>query len=297
MSVHFVFRLKKAPRPENVENGISLQGTNGATVLLIHGLTGTPNEVKSLANYLNKKGYSVVCPRLANHGEPVHILKKTKWPEFYASVRKAFDEITAQSSGPVFAGGLSMGALFALLLAEEFPDKVAGVSCLSPTLFFDGWNVPWTRYLLPLAYSTPLKYIAYFKEDAPYGLKNETIRQRVSEYYSKADLQNLTGVARFGYPYFPVTLFYELDKLIKYTMKKIPKIHVPVQLIQAKDDDMTSPKNSQYIYDHVKSKVKEMVILYDSYHVITGDQEREKVAQAVENFAERVRNHSAVAIG
>jgi carboxylesterase len=290
MSVQFCLRLKKSPRNPVEEGSLHLRGSNGASVILIHGLTGTPHEVRFLAHFLNKKGYTVFCPRLANHGEPLYVLKKTKWQQLYESVRKIVLEIKqSEQHGPVFTAGLSMGALLALLLAEEFPDCISGVCCLSPTLFYDGWNIPWIKYLLPLAAATPLKYITYFKEEPPYGIKNETIRQRIHTYYKNADLHKLEGVVKYGYPFFPVTLLCELNRLIKYLEKKLPAIRTPVQCIQAQHDDMTSVKNSQFICHQIQSKVKEIFLLHNSYHVITADVERETVAEQMEAFFTRIR--------
>ncbi|MFH0731497.1 MAG: alpha/beta fold hydrolase [Candidatus Omnitrophota bacterium] len=283
VKVSFSFLGKNNKALTTEDNGLKFEGANNSTVILIHGLTGTPNEMSFLAKFLNKKGYSVVCPRLANHGQPIEILKNTKWQDCYESARRAFLEVAA-GGGPIFISGLSMGALFALLLSQEFPDLILGVSCLSPTLFYDGWNTPWSKYLLPLAYATPLKYICYFKEEPPYGIKNEALRAYVHQYYSKATLKDTAKVSSYGYPYFPVTLLCQLHLLVKYLNKKLPQVTVPVQLIQAKDDDMTSVKNSQFIYNRIASKQKELVLLYNSYHVITADQERDKVAGEMERF-------------
>jgi esterase/lipase len=51
---------------------------------------------------------------------------------------------------------------------------------------------------------------------------------------------------------------------------------------------MTSIKNSKYIYDRVRSEMKEMVFLYNSYHVISVDQERGIVAEKMEGFFSRI---------
>lgn len=280
------------PRPKGdilKDTSISLKGTNGSMVILIHGLTGTPNEMKFIATRLNKKGYSVLCPTLANHGEEIWILKHSRWQDFYQSVRDVITKGEAATfPGPIFAGGLSMGALLALLLADEFNDKIRGVSCLAPTLFYDGWNTPFTKYLLPLAY-TPLRYFYFFKEEPPYGIKNEAMQQRIHKYYDNVKLDDIENVSQYGYPYFPVTLLHQLQFLVKHIIKKFPGMRFPVQLIQAKDDDMTSTKNSQFIYEHVNSKMKEIVLLYDSYHVITADQERDTVAAKMEDFFDRIR--------
>lgn len=190
----------------------------------------------------------------------------------------------AGHSGPIFVSGLSMGALLALLLADEFKEKVAGVSCLAPTLFYDGWNSPDSKFWLPLGYKTFLKYFFYFKEEPPYGIKNEVIRDRIHKYYKQARLEDTENAAQYGYPYFPVTLLHQMHLLVDHLNKRLPHIHAPVQLIQAKDDDTASIKNSKYIYDNIGSEIKEMILLYDSYHVITADQERDTVAQKVESF-------------
>ena len=294
MSVQFSFNINnfKKHKPSGTssgDNGLFLKGDNGSAVILIHGLTGTPNEMKYLANYLNKRGYTVICPKLANHGESIWVLKQTSWQELYASVREAL--VTgemAQFNGPIFVSGLSMGALFALLLADEFRDRIRGVSCLAPTLFYDGWNTPLSKLFFPFAY-TPLRHLAYFKESPPYGIKNEIIQQRIHKYYSTARLDDMEGAAQYGYPYFPVTLLHQLQLLVKYLNKKLPGMSFPIQLMQAKDDDVASVKNSKFIYDSVRSEIKEMVLLYNSYHVITADQERETVAEKVADFFYRVR--------
>jgi len=294
MAVKFYFNLpRKAPSSSILSNGLELKAdASETTALLIHGLTGTPNEMKFLANYLYRKGYSVICPRLAHHGEQIHILKRAKWQEFYQSVKEALFKIPPGQK--VFAAGLSMGALLALLLAAEFPERISGVTCLSPTLFYDGWNIsPWSRRLLPLAYYTPIRYFAYFKEEPPYGIKNKHIRQKVHEYYKNASITDVADVAKYGYPYFPVTLVCELRLLIRHLQKKLSSIRVPVQLIQAQEDDMTSEKNSQFIYDRLGSKEKEIVLLYDSYHVITADQERETVVKKMHEFFTRPRDPSS----
>lgn len=284
MSVIFNFNFKSPTQiRQNIDRGLFLKGTNDSAVILAHGMTGSPQEMKFFAEFLNQRGYSVLCPRLANHGQPIAMLKKTKWQEFYQSIRSAFQEASREYKF-IFAAGLSMGALLVLLLVDEFGDKISAVSCLSPTLFYDGWNTPWTKHLLPFVFATPLKNWFYFKEERPYGIKNEKIQQLVHRYYSKAGLYDAEQVSRFGYPYFPVTLFHQLHLCVKHLSKRLPCIYNPIQLIQARNDDITSVKNSQFIYDRVKSNIKELVLLDNSYHVITADQEREKVAQSAADF-------------
>jgi carboxylesterase len=263
--------------------GIVLLGKSRKTVILIHGLTGTPNEMRHLAFSIHRAGYNVICPRLANHGEPLPVLKRTTWEELYDSVRTTF-LAALEVSDQVYVGGLSMSALLVLLLAEEFGDKLAGGICLAPTLFFDGWAVPWYQRLLPIVAATPLRYYIYYKERPPYGIKNEKIRAMVHRAFSAAQLDNIDNIAKFGYAFFPAALFHQLRRLAKKVIPLLDRVHAPMLLIHPLEDDSASVKNSQLIYDRISSRRKQLVILNDSYHVVTADQEREKVGAAIKEF-------------
>ena len=285
MSIKFHFEFKKVARLKTQENGFYLKGETAPHVILIHGLTGTPNEMAFVSGFLKKRGYTTYLPRLANHDQPVELLKDSKWQDFYGSVREAFLRIEAvHMQQPIFAAGVCIGGLLALCLAAEFPDRIAGVSCLAPTLFYDGWNVPWYRCLLPLAYYTPLKYFFYFKEGPPYGIKNEALRKRVDAYYQNADIHDLKEALQYGYPYIPVSLLYQQHLLIKHVIRQLPSIRVPVQLIHSEEDDGASVKNSELIRDQVGSEIKELITVKNSYHLVSIDNDKIFVAQKMADF-------------
>jgi len=290
MSIIFALRPPRILESAGVDDGILMPGTNGRAVILIHGLTGTPNEMRFLAWFFNSHGYTVACPRLANHGQPLAVLQATPWREFYSSVSAAFRKVRPDHT-QVFACGLSMGALLALLLAEEHGDGVDGVSCLSPTLFYDGWNVPWYHFLLHLAPWSGIENHLFFKEEPPYGLKNERIRERVHQFFSSADLKDMRAVDQYGYPFFPVRLLSELRRLVRHLRSRLGRVGSPCQIIQARHDDMSSVRNALFIYERVASAMKEIVYLEDSYHVITADQERGKVGNAMLDFFARCPAH------
>ena len=283
MGLVFAHTFPAEPPESVLDEGILLPGSNGQAVVLVHGLTGTPNELRFLAWFLQSNGYTVFCPRLANHGRSLRVLQQTSWKEFYGSVRTAFCRMQREHTH-VFVGGLSMGALLALLVADEFPEAVAGVTCLSPTLFYDGWNVPWYNFMLRLAPYTGLQDRFFFKEEPPYGLKSERIRERVHQYYQHASLADMHDVDRFGYPFFPVRLLTELRRLVRELRGRLHGVRCPCQVIQARHDDMSSVRNAHFIEANVSSAVKEVFYLEDSFHVITADQERGKVANAMLEF-------------
>ena len=282
-----IFSIKEDPRliTDIPDTSFFLPGDKNLC-LLIHGLTGTAKEMSSIARNLNKRGFSVACPLMANHNKSISCLKHTTWEELYASIRKEFTKY-ADNYENIFVAGLSFGALIGILLAHEFPRKVKALNCFSPTLYFDGWANPKLRCLLPLVFKTPLQYYFYLKEGYPYGIKNARLRSRIEGFYTKSNLFDYSKVHLYGYPVIPVSSMHQNQLLAKHVMKILPTVTTPIQLLQAKDDDVTSPKNSYYIYNHIGSKDKTVVLFEDSYHIIIADQERDKVAAKTLDFFEK----------
>jgi carboxylesterase len=277
--------------------GIVLNGASRCRLLLFHGLTGSPAELAYIAHYVHRRGeMNVECPQLVNHGQPIAVLGRTRMEEIYAGVRADLArarEACAKDGLPLVIGGLSLGAILALMLAAEEPDAVQGVVCMSPTLFYDGWNVPWMHRLIPLADYIPLKYFAYLRESPPYGLRNEALRSRVAAQYDSATLHDHALATKLGYAHFPVALFCEMRHLIGRCVALLPRVTAPLLLLQAQEDDITSPRNSQFIYERVASAQKDIVLLRHSYHVITADDDRERVAEAVTAFCGAIADRAA----
>src|SRR5215470_4943952 len=94
--------------------------------LLIHGLGGTPVELKFVAKGLARHGFTVHCCQLAGHCGTEADLLATSWPDWYASAAAALDRIR-QECDTVIVGGLSMGAVLALHLAAERGKDVHGL--------------------------------------------------------------------------------------------------------------------------------------------------------------------------
>jgi carboxylesterase len=287
MAVEWAWVRRQRPVPL-ADRGIFLPADGGCTVLLLHGLTGSPTELGYLAYSLRHRGgHAVRVPRLVNHGQPLGVLARTKWHELYGSAKEAFLEarsVARANRTPLVVGGLSLGAVLSLLLAAEFPEDVAGTVCLSPTLFYDGWNVPWTHKLIPIVNYTPLKFFSFFRESEPFGLKDAELRGKVAEQYAKMSLRDSGDAASLGYAHFPVRLFCEMQPLIARCKRMLPEVTSPVLLVQAANDDMTGPRNSEFIRARVGSARSELVVLEQSYHVVSADLERETVAGHLQRF-------------
>ena len=122
-------------------------GRTGA--LLLHGLGGTPVEMRYVALALARAGMTVSCPQLAGHNGSFAELQASSWYDWYASAEMALDRLRERCDA-VLVGGLSMGAVLALMLAAERKADVQGAALYAPTLRLNGWGVPWYARLFDI---------------------------------------------------------------------------------------------------------------------------------------------------
>ncbi|MDR1488969.1 MAG: alpha/beta fold hydrolase [Desulfovibrio sp.] len=251
-------------------------------VLLLHGLTGTPREMLSVGARLHKYGFTVFCPVLAGHCGSEEDLLATTWRDWADSAEQAFFHFREQAD-VIFVGGLSAGALLSLYLADRHPDAVRGIALYSTTLKWDGWSIPKLRFLLPLVLRLPYFGRRYhFMEAFPYGIKNERLRRRVVAGMQSGD----TSAA--GHSHTPGVIVRELWRLVAAVERRFACIKTPSLIVHADNDDIAGIKrNALHLQRHLAGPT-ELLRLYDSYHMITVDQERHKVADATADFFRRL---------
>jgi len=267
---------------------IYLKGGKNA-ILLIHGITGTPSEMRYMAKSFNKAGYTVLCNTLPHHCASLEELKKATWQEISALCIEDFKSLKNEHE-KVFVAGISMGALVSIHIASQFPNDVSGVIAFAPTLFYDGWAVHKGQVLLPLAWHIPyFRNRIDIRENPPYGLQDESLRNTIHAFYSNAAKSSAgEKAAMFGSPFFPLASLYQHHKFAKIVKKELSKVKTPILILHAKEDDMTSLKNAQYIYKNIASSDKSLIVLENSYHMIVIDKDKERVADETINF---MNNH------
>lgn len=236
-------------------------------VLLFHGMTGSPFELRKYAKFLHDAGYDVFAYCLPGHGDHPQNIYSVAWQDWVKFSNEKYDSLRAQYQ-EFFLGGLCLGAVIALNLAQTHQD-VTGVIGLSTTLFLDGWTIPWYYdSMIGIALHTILRYYYTFPEREPYGIKNESTRRKV------ANLMKRNTVALDNYP---MSCIYELLRLSKATRKSMSKVTAPILLMHSTEDDLTSIKSSDFVYNNVSSESKEYIKLHDSYHLVIYDNEKDFV--------------------
>ena len=101
---------------------------NRTGCLLIHGITGTPKEMRLLGEHLNKQGYTALGWRLNGHATKKEHLIRSRWEDWFADLQDGW-QILSCCTDEIYLIGLSMGAILSLFFAASFP--VAGVVAIA----------------------------------------------------------------------------------------------------------------------------------------------------------------------
>jgi carboxylesterase len=252
-------------------------------VLLLHGLSSSPLEMRYLARFLHAEGFTVSVPVLDGYSAGTAEAAMEQWVD--AAVAE-YDRLAAEYAR-VSVCGLSIGAALSLALARRRTSLQALV-LLSLTLSYDGWAIPWYRFLLSLAYYTPLRHLWRYRESAPYGLRNEALRSKVQRAMERGDLSEV-GPATISLP-----ALHEAQRLAASVRGQLSFIKNDCLIVHAIDDETSNPRNAQFVARQIGTTFLRTIWLDDSYHMITSDNERETVARGTAIF---LRESEAISRG
>jgi len=253
-------------------------------VLLLHGLGGTPAEVRFVAMGLNKAGYTVHTPQLAGHG--TNSDGDTKWQDWYRSARAALVELRKECD-TVIVGGLCMGAILGMHLAARQPDKVQGVALFSPTLWINGWAMPWTMRLFNLCHSHRIAKMMTFPDAESLGIKCPRVRQFVKHALESSPEYGKSGV--------PATMVLEHRRMVKAAMNILHRVRQRTLIVHSRQDDYAALDNATFLQGTLSGGV-DMVVLEDSYHMVTLDKQRHVVVEKARAFLDFIKSDAGRAI-
>ena len=259
-----------------IDRSFELKGDGRKGVLLIHGLTGAPSEMRPLARRLNRAGFDVSVPQLAGHGVDEATLLKTTWRDWLDSMRAGYQRL-AKEVDEVYVAGICVGGALGLALCAETPE-IRGAAAYSMTFEYDGWNMPQFAVAAPLIQFVahlPLVRRLSWKETYPYGLKDLRLRELASR---EPDTLIEGSIDRL-----PIGALYEMYRLARHVERLGPEILTPTLIVHAREDDMAHLRNAERLRDALGGPVR-LEILEDSYHMIHVDKERSRVGDMTAAF-------------
>jgi carboxylesterase len=254
-------------------------------ILLLHRLCGTPVEMRFVANGLASLGYTVHCPMLAGHCGSEAALRASSWTDWYRSAELALDDLK-KDCNVVIAGGLSAGAVLAVMLAAKHPARVNATALLAPTLWLNGWMIPWYARLFVLVRLKWFANLFCFAHHDPHGIKDERIREFIQRARSSR------GASEAGHPVTPGGAIFEHRRLVNAMRKLVPYVRQPTLIVHPLEDDYAALNNATYLRDSLKGPV-DLTLLDDCYHVVTVDRQRHLVVEAIDRFAANLTENTA----
>jgi carboxylesterase len=232
-------------------------------VLLCHGFTSTPASLRPWAEAVAGAGHTVRLPRLPGHGTTWREMGRTTWADWYGEMEVAFGELRARCR-VVVVGGLSMGGGLALRLAEEHPvDGGAGVDAVvlvNPAVRMEDPRLkalPVARWLVP-----------WFPPVA-------------------SDIKK-PGVVEDAYARIPPHAVHSMLAGYRAVVAELSSIKQPVLLFRSPVDHVVPASSSALILDRISSTDAEEVLLEDSFHVATLDNDAPMIFERTLAFIDRI---------
>ncbi|NHJ02516.1 MAG: alpha/beta fold hydrolase [Candidatus Heimdallarchaeota archaeon] len=237
-------------------------------VILSHGYTGNPYELRELGQYLANNGFHVLAPLLVGHGKNRTEFLETRWPDWYSQIEYTISLINEKfDPNHIFMAGLSIGGAFSLYTGVKHAADITAIAPIAAPVFL-------TQKLLWLLPLVRLLRIKYF----PYPMEILTMDKEI--WTDPIFLENIKRYDKFVIP----TVASLLSFLKDLKNKELPNISLPILISHGIKDTYVHPSNASYIYEHVSSSQKKLLWLENSNHLATVDFDKDLLFNEITQF-------------
>lgn len=223
-------------------------------VLLLHAYSGSPNDVRMLARFLEKLDYTVYVPLYSGHGtaDPLDILQETS-EQWWQDSQQGVKFLQSQGYQEIAAFGLSMGGIFATRLLQALPKQFLGGG------FF-------CSPIAPVKTNVTKNFLLYAKQVLERnGAK--TTENKIESYRPLVERQLTT-----------------IEEQSQTAYENLTKIDCPFFMAQAGQDEMIEADGVFQTAERLKQTAFTLNWYPQSGHVITVGPERRQLEQDVADF-------------
>ena len=247
-------------------------------LVLLHGLASTPKEFSLMVQPLRRLGVNLLTPEVSGftHGS---LLATARWQDWISATTDSVEAAVGPAPEPYVLGGLCTGAMLAMsVAASRRLAGLQGLALLSPLFSYDGWGLPWWYRLRHLGYLLRLERHFSMHERPPYGLKNERMRDRIR--------QQLQGNAAtsVGPSQVSLQVIRESERLSRHVIALLPRLALPVLTLHAREDEICRLSSVRAALSAVPNQWLQLRVLENSFHMITIDNDRQRVAEELAAF-------------
>ena len=237
---------------------------NSTGVLLIHGFTGSPSELRFLGERLAAEGWTILAVRLSGHGSTPEELAKTSWEDWVQDAEEGVKQLRLTCER-VVGVGFSMGGLITLHMAAK--GLLNGMITINAPMVLQDWGARLARFYKPF-----LEYVnkpkSHLKEQA-----------KVSQGQEE----------RFTYERVPVACIESVNQAIRQVGQELGQITVPSLLMQSTQDKTVNPVSVYRIQERLTQTSPEVITFEKSGHVLPLGPEREEVAVRTVEFIRKLK--------
>ena len=234
-------------------------------ILLLHGFAGSPFAVRYLGDKLHARGFTVAAPLLPGHGATAAALDATAWRDWLAAAEGALRAVRERCRA-VAVAGLSMGGLLTLRLAQVHADLRAICVMAAPL-----W--------LPFHIRTTVRALS--------ALGRAAGRYPIIPTIGGSDIRDPEMKRIYPSPAgFPLHALASMLELMGDVRRDLARVRAPTLVIHGDHDHTAPPPSAREIVGRISSPDKRLVRLDRSFHIVTLDVERDRVAAAVGDFFE-----------
>jgi carboxylesterase len=226
---------------------------NHIGILVSHGFTGSTQSMRPLGEAYAKAGFTVCGPRLKGHGTHYEDMETTTYQNWIESVEEGFQWLKERCD-TIFVTGLSMGGTLTLYMAENHPE---------------------IKGIIPINAAVDIPAMAPVKE-----LEGVRFLDAIGSDIKKPGIQEL------AYEKTPVQSVKEILVLMEQVKDNLHEIQCPALIFVSEEDHVVPPDNSQMILEGIRSEVKEIHYMKNSYHVATLDNDQQEIIDKTLKFIE-----------
>lgn len=234
-------------------------------VLLLHGFTGVPQDLKKLATALSEQGYSCYAPIYTGHGLGAETILTSSPEQWWQDAITALHFLQAEGFREVVLIGHSMGGIFTLRLAELLalpndPDfaniQLKGIVTLcSPVQR----RAPDELHQRLLSYANQYKHLQQ---------KDQT---QVNYEVQQLAMQDMT-------------ILNQVSGLSEQAGEQLDLIDIPTFVIQGELDSDSYKKSALRIFSAVSTRKKYIKFYPQSGHLIMYGPEKQQLHEDVLRF-------------